>query len=106
MSISQNKYDTIDQVIIEEGLRITDVDIRVDIGKMLIFLNTNHIIIRPLSAYKSLKEAPLDKIKDFHIIANGTGVRWPGLDEDLSLKGFLKEMLSEMIRKNQQTEAA
>lgn len=28
--------------------------------------------------------------KDYAIIAEGTGIHWASLDEDISLKGFLK----------------
>ena len=106
MNTLQNKYDSIEKIIFEEHLRITDLEIHVKIGKMMIFLNNNYIIVIPLSKYRSLKNAPEAKLKKFKLIADGTGIHWPQLDEDLSLKGFLKDLLLTMIKKDEQFEIA
>ncbi|MDQ3842652.1 MAG: DUF2442 domain-containing protein [Bacteroidota bacterium] len=44
----------------------------------------------PLSYYKVLKNAHAAVLQHYQLIANGAGIHWPELDEDLSLKGFLK----------------
>ncbi len=102
MNISQNKYDSIEKIIFDEGLRIQNIEIRRDIAKILVFLNTNHILAIPISKYQSLENASPKDLQKFEIIAGGTGIHWPRLDEDLSLKGFLKDTLLMMIQTNQQ----
>ena len=101
MSTSRNNYDAIEKIIFDEGLSIKYVEIKPDINKMLIFLSTDHIIALPLSLYKNLKNASLEGLQQFELFANGTGIRWPKLDEDLSLKGFLKDALYQMVTDRQ-----
>lgn len=101
MNISRNKYDAIEKIIFDEGLSITNIEIKADMNKMLIFLNTNHILILPLSQYKKLKKASAKDLQKFELIANGTGIHWPKIDEDLSLKGFLKDALYQLVTDRQ-----
>ena len=101
MNTSRNKYDAIEKIIFENELRIVNIEIRSEIDKMLVFLNTQHILAIPLSNFKTLKKAGNKDLNKFELIANGTGVRWPRLDEDLSLKGFLKDALQQMVREKQ-----
>lgn len=91
MSISVNNFDSLERLIYEEGLRIKAVDIHKDLDLMLIVLNTKTILKRSISSYKRLKNASAEKLNKYQLIAKGTGIHWPALDEDLSLKGFLKE---------------
>ena len=51
-----------------------------------------------LSFYKGLKNAKIDSLKRFNFISDGTGIHWPELDEDLSLKEFLKDFLRQKIK--------
>ncbi len=102
MNTLQNNYDSIERIIFEEGLRIQNVEVHKEIDKILIFLNTNHILIMPVSRYQSLKNASKMDLQKFEIIAGGSGIHWTVLDEDLSLKGFLKDTLLMMLQKNEQ----
>ena len=102
MNTSSNKYDSIERIIFDEGLHIKNIEIRKDADKILIFLNTNHILIMPISRYKSLKNSSDKDLQNFEIIAGGSGIHWPALNEDLSLKGFLKDALLMMLHKDQQ----
>ena len=43
----------------------------------------------PLLFYPRLKNATLPQRKNFQIIGLGTGIHWPDLDEDLSVKGIV-----------------
>lgn len=101
MNTSRNIYDAIEKIIFEEGLRIVNIEIRNEMGKMLVFLNTQHILAFPISNFKTLKKADSKDLKKFVLIAGGTGVRWPTLDEDLSLKGFLKDTLQQLVKAKQ-----
>ena len=93
----QNNYDSIERLIYEEGLRIETIDFHPDLDLMLVVLNTKAVLQQHLSAYKLLKSADTATLKQFELIGNVTGVHWPALDEDLSLKGFLKDELKKVV---------
>ncbi|MBO9684060.1 MAG: DUF2442 domain-containing protein [Flavisolibacter sp.] len=93
----QNNYDSIEHLIYEEGLRIETIDFHPDLDLMLVVLNTKVVLQRHISAYKLLKSADPATLRQFELIGNGTGVHWPSLDEDLSLKGFLKDELKKIV---------
>lgn len=60
---------------------------------VLIVLNTKAVLHQHLSAYKRLKSVDSSALLQYELIDNGTGIHWPLLDEDLSLKGFLRDKL-------------
>ncbi len=97
MNTSHNNYDSIEKFIFDEGLRIESLEIKPELDTMFILLNNEHTFIVRLSFYKGLKNANADSLKNFNFIANGTGIHWPELDEDLSLKGFLKDFLRQKV---------
>jgi hypothetical protein len=86
-------FDPLDKMIFEEGLRIKSVYFEKDLDVMLVLLNTKKIIQSKISYYKRLKNATEGQLQEYQI--SRTGIHWPALDEDLSLRGFLKE---EMLR--------
>jgi hypothetical protein len=102
MSTSQNKYDALEALIFEEGLRIQEITFHKDLDLMLIVLNTKAVLRQKISSYPSLKNAAVDMLQQYELIAGGTGVHWPLLDEDLSLKGFLRDELRTVVTKNAQ----
>lgn len=95
-----NRYDSIEKIIYEEGVRIDAVDIHPDLDVMLIILNTKAVLRQKLSAYKLLKAADKKSLLQFEITGSGTGIHWTSLDEDLSLKGFLRDELLNLVKKN------
>jgi hypothetical protein len=87
------ELDTIDKPILEEGLRIQSLHFNPEMNLMLILLNNGMVIQRDLSDFPTLKGASVEQLNAFEL--SRTGVHWPELDEDLSLRGFLKhEMLN------------
>lgn len=100
MSTLKNKYDALEQLIFEEGLSITTVDIHKDLDLMLIILNTKAILRQKISTYKNLSKATTDALQQFELIAGGKGIHWPLLDEDLSLKGFLQQEIRNIVNKD------
>ena len=50
-----------------------------------------------LSKYSRLSKANTQTLLNYELIGNGTGIHWPELDEDLSLKGFLKDAIKEQV---------
>lgn len=97
MNTSHNQYDSIEKIIFDEGLRIQSVEVKPEIDTMLIYLNNGHQIKSRLSLFGKLTNSNLNSLNNFKLIANGTGIHWPDLDEDLSLKGFLKEFLRQKV---------
>ena len=106
MNTLVNKYDTIEKIIYEEGLRIEAIDFHPELDVMLIVLNTKAVLHQKISSYKNLSGVNKDALEQFEIIGKGTGIHWPLLDEDLSLKGFLAETLRSVVNKDNQPIAA
>ena len=106
MITSTNNFDSIEALIFEEGLRIEAIDFHPELDVMLIILNTKAVLQQRLSSYKSLANANLDSLTQFELISNGVGVHWPSLDEDLSLKGFLRDQLKQLTKKENNTAVA
>ena len=101
MSTSVNKFDVIEKLIYEEGIRIDAVDLHPELDVMLVILNTKAVLRQKISSYKLLKSASKDSLLKFEITENGTGICWPLLDEDLSLKGFLRDELLHVVKKDE-----
>lgn len=101
MSTSYNKYDSIEKLIFDEGLRIKSLKFDLPNDNMFIHLNKDLTLIVRLSLYKNLKQAKPESLKHFKVIANGTGIHWPDLDEDLGLKGFFKDFLRSSVEGGQ-----
>ena len=102
MSISSNKNgekainkratDPFDRLIFEQGLRAKQVllaDKKLD--SLVVLLNNGMILKIALSTYPRLKKASQTQLNQWELIADGIGIRWNALDEDLSIKGLIKE---------------
>lgn len=105
MSTLANSFDSIEQLIFQQGLKIEAVDFHPKLDIMLIILNSKTILQRKISSFKNLRTTDNSKLTDYQLIGNGIGIHWPQLDEDLSLKGFLKEELLQLINKGDGTYA-
>lgn len=97
MNTLGNKYDTIESLIYEEGIRIEAIDLHPELDVMLVILNTKAVLRQQLSAYRRLKESDKAALLQYEITGAGTGIYWPLLDEDLSLKGFLRDALKQVV---------
>ena len=97
MNTSQNRYDSIENIIFNEGLKIASVDYNAGFDEMYVKLNNNHSFVIPTKLYKRLDGASEKDLRNYELIANATGIHWPNLDEDLSLKGFFKDFLIRKI---------
>ncbi len=106
MNTSINNYDTIEQLIYTEGLRIQAVDFHKELDLMLVVLNTKAILQQKISSYPSMINATAEQLMQYKLIGNGTGINWPALDEDLSLKGFLKDELRQTVSNKKNNIAA
>lgn len=86
--------EALDQLIFEESLRIHQVWIDKSLDLIVLLLNNKKILKRPISDFKLLVNATEAQLNDFE--TDGIGIHWPELDEDLSLRGFLKYELAHM----------
>lgn len=99
MSISSNKIvnnrskDPIDQLIFEKGLRIVQVLPVKKQDSLIVFLNNGNSIQVRLSTFARLKKSSQIQLNDWKLIGKGIGITWEALDEDLSLKGFIQQLI-------------
>lgn len=100
MNTFQNNFDVLEQLIFEEDLSIKTVDIHKDLDLMVIILNSKAILHQKISAYPRLANGLESELKQYQLIANGKGIHWPLLDEDLSLKGFLQAAIRHIVKKD------
>jgi hypothetical protein len=105
-TLANNQYDPIENLIFTEGLRIEALDFHPDQDLMLIILNTKVVLTQNLSSYGFLKTADKSQLLQYELIGRGTGVHWTSLDEDLSLKGFLKNELRKVVKTDKGSVAA
>ncbi|MBI4649563.1 MAG: DUF2442 domain-containing protein [Bacteroidia bacterium] len=82
--------DEIEKIIYKDGLRINAIHFHKDVDLMLIILNNKKVISRLISEFTRLRKATEKQLNNYKLIGKGTGIHWPDVDEDLSLKGFLK----------------
>ena len=82
--------DPLDRLIFEKGLRIRHLLIDKGIDLMVLVLSNGSILKSKLSDFPRLHKATKKQLDDWEMISEGVGIEWPDLDEDLSLKGFVK----------------
>lgn len=104
MKLSSNKYDAIENLIFNQGLRINSVDFSNRLDKMFVHLSNDLVFIVPTQLFPRLKNANRKTLDNFKLIAESTGIYWPDLDEDLSLEGFLKDYLKQKINTEKELE--
>lgn len=95
--INKRATDSLDILIFEEGLRIKSVWFDEELDLIIVLLNNKKIIQRPISDFARLSQASPDELRNYE--NDGIGIHWPDVDEDLSLRGFLKYELAHMGQK-------
>ena len=103
MNTSSNKYDVIDSLIFNEGWRILSLEIDSSKGFLWIYLNNDRVIRSPISISKRLSNATPKQLSKYQLNKSRTGIHWAELDEDLSLRGFLKKYLMQKVKSKQLT---
>jgi len=92
-----NNFDSLEQLIYSEGIRIKAIDVHRDMDILLVILNTGFVLKEKLSKYFQLEHATDEQLLNFQLTGSGTGIHWPELDEDLSLKGFLHDTIKSQV---------
>lgn len=91
--------DPFDRLIFEQNLRIKKLIIEKEMDMMVVIFNNGKLLKIHLSDYPKLENASNELLQDYKITGLGVGIRWNKLDEDLSLKGFIKTTaLNEALR--------
>jgi hypothetical protein len=90
--------DYADRFIEEEKIKIDNILIDKKHDHLFFILNNGLTIQEKISKYPLLKNASEVKLKKYKLYAGGTCVEWNELDEDLSLRGLLKETVFEPIK--------
>lgn len=78
-------------MILKEGLRIADVLPYKDLDLLAVVLNSGDVLQARLSDFDRLKKASEAQLKKWRLIGGGMGINWDALDEDLSLRGFIRD---------------
>lgn len=96
---NKNSEDRFDRLIFEEKLRIKDLFIDKELDLLIVIFNNGKLLKTHLSDYPKLSQATQKELSDWRLISDGVGINWKTIDEDLSLKGFIKNAaLNEIIR--------
>lgn len=77
------------EVFIPTDTKIISVWFDSEEQSMFVELNDERVVQIPFWWYPAIQKATLLQRYNFSINPDGYGVRWPDLDEDLSIKGFL-----------------
>jgi hypothetical protein len=91
--VNKPAKDPIDKLIYEKGLRITQVLPVKKQDSLIVFLNNANTITIKLSSFPLLKKATQAQLDQWRLISKGIGIEWPQLDEDLSLKGIIQQLI-------------
>ena len=70
---------------------------------LVVALNNGKLLKLRISDYPVLKKATKKQLDDWSFIGGGIGIRWNQLDEDLSIKGFIKEAALNQALRNLQS---
>jgi hypothetical protein len=74
------------------SLRIRRVTFQAEL--MRVHLEDGRVLAVPVNFYPRLQFATLPERRNHRLIGGGTGIHWPDLDEDISLKGLIDKQPS------------
>lgn len=64
--------------------------VEVSHGFVRVTLRDGRVLATPMSWFPRLSEATEAQLADWRLIGRGEGIRWPSLDEDISVAGLLR----------------
>jgi hypothetical protein len=97
MSTLTNNYDSLEQIIFKHNLRIMNVMFYHEFDKIIILLNNGSLLTFKFTSFPALNKASKEQLLNNTLISGGLGIHFKELDEDYSLKGFLKLYLENNI---------
>jgi len=66
------------------------VDVRTDDAALHVVLADGRELAAPLEWFPRLRDATPEQRADWRLIGRGRGIRWPQVDEDISIAGLLR----------------
>ena len=72
------------------SLRTRAVEVSVSEDELIVVLADGRRLSVPLVWFPRLKRATPKQRSNFEILGGGIGIRWPEIDEDLSVDGLLR----------------
>lgn len=90
--VTKRSNDPIDKLIFEKGIRIQQFIISKELDLLVLLLTNRSVIKIALKHFPKLKKATKHELESAQIRGKGIGMRWSLLDEDISLKGLIKEV--------------
>ena len=88
---NKRSTDPFDKLIFEKGLRIKQIMADKKLNTMLILLNNGEALKVPINHFTRLKDASQSDLDKWVLSDGGIGIHWAEIDEDLSLKGLIKD---------------
>jgi hypothetical protein len=64
-------------------------EVEVNEEALTVHLEDGRTLSCPLLWYPALVDASTDERQNYRLIGRGTGIHWPDLDEDISVRGML-----------------
>ncbi len=83
--------DPIETLILSEGLRIVDVHPYRELDLLAIVINSGDILQARISDFERLRKATDKQLENWQLIGGGIGIHWEAMDEDISLRGFIRD---------------
>lgn len=66
------------------------VHVRVDADRLTVDLDDGRIVSAPVTWFPLLYRGSIEQRNRWQLMADGCGIHWPELDEDISVEGLLK----------------
>lgn len=105
--INKRSADPFDKLIFEKGIRIQQILVDKALSLLVILLNTGIVLKISLNHFPRLNNATERELFDYELIGDGAGIHWKLIDEDLSLKGLIKESaLNEALHRLQSNDSS
>ncbi len=89
--VNKHSPDPFDRLIFEKGIRARQIIVDKKLNLLIVLLNNGAILKTRLSSYPRLKKASQKQLNNWELSGGGIGIRWHSLDEDLFIKGLIKE---------------
>lgn len=89
--VNKRASDPLDRMIFEKRLRAKQIIADKKLNTLVVLLNNGAVLKTPLNIYSRLKRATQKQLNNWELSGGGMGIRWDELDEDLSIKGLIKE---------------
>jgi hypothetical protein len=89
--INKPAKDPLDKLIFEQGLRIKKLFFDTDLDLMLVVLTNGRVLNLKLASFTRLQHATPEQLIAYELDDDGMAVSWESLNEDLSVRGFIKQ---------------